>query len=210
MENEKFETVPELHINIYQKLDAVRKAVAYLQKDATVTGYKAITHDFVTSAVRPEMIKHGIVTIPRQLSYEIRDTGKTTKGGVPITAYIGMYEFDFVNVEDPQDKVTVSVGAMSEDTADKGPGGAISYAMKYALLKVFNIETGETEESRHEQKPEYINDDQAIEIADLITETGADRTKFLKFIGANSIEKITQKQYKKALDALEAKKNANP
>ena len=195
--------------NIYQKLDAVRKAVAYLQKDATVTGYKAITHDFVTSAVRPEMIKHGIVTIPRQVSYEIRDTGKTTKGGVPFMAYIGMYEFDFVNIENPEDKVTVSVGAMSEDTADKGSGGAISYAMKYALLKVFNIETGESEESRHEQKPEYINDDQATFIADLITETDADRMKFLKFIGANSIEKITQKQYKKAVDALEAKKNAN-
>jgi len=210
MENEKFETVPALHINIYQKLDAVRKAVAYLQKDATVTGYKAITHDFVTSAVRPEMIKHGIVTIPRQMSYEFKDTGKTTKGGVPFTAYIGMYEFDFVNIEDPQDKVTVSVGAMSEDTADKGPGGAISYAMKYALLKVFNIETGESEESRHEQKPEYINDDQATQIADLITETGADRIKFLKFVGANSIDKITQKQYKKAVEALKAKKNANP
>ena len=210
MENEKFETVPELHINIYQKLDAVRKAVAYLQKDATVTGYKAITHDFVTSAVRPEMIKHGIVTIPRQMSYEIRDTGKSTSKGIPFTAYIGMYEFDFVNIEDPQDKVTVSVGAMSEDTADKGPGGAISYAMKYALLKVFNIETGESEESRHEQKPEYINDDQATQIADLITETGADRIKFLKFVGANSIDKITQKQYKKAVEALKAKKNANP
>jgi len=209
MESKKIETVPELHINIYQKLDAVRKAVAYLQKDATVTGYKAITHDFVTSAVRPEMIKHGIVTIPRQMSYEIRETGKTTKQGVPFVAYIGMYEFDFVNIDDPQDLVTVSVGAMSEDTADKGPGGAISYAMKYALLKVFNIETGETEESRHDQKPEYINDDQATLIADTISETGSDIKKFLKYVGADSIEKITQKQYQRAISALEAKKNAD-
>jgi len=208
MNQENFEKIPASK-NIYQKLDAVRKAVAYLQKDATVTGYKAITHDFVTSAVRPEMIKHGIVTIPKQKSYELRDTGKTTSKGVPFIAYVGMYEFDFVNIEDPQDKVTVTVGAMSEDTADKGPGGAISYAMKYALLKVFNIETGESEESRHDQKPEYINDDQATQIANLITESNSDRIKFLKYIGATSIEKITQKNYQKAVDALEAKKNAD-
>ena len=34
------------------------------------------------------------------------------------------------------------------DNADKSPGMALSYATKYAILKVFNIETGEDEESR--------------------------------------------------------------
>jgi hypothetical protein len=138
--------VPELSDpvkpNIYQRLNMIRREVMYLQKDATVTGYKAITHDFVTSAIRQHLITHGVLTIPRQVEGELRDTGKTTKGGVPFTCYIGMYEIDFVNEDNPSDMVTVRVGAMSEDTADKGPGGALSYAVKYAFLKVLNIETG--------------------------------------------------------------------
>lgn len=193
--------------NIYQRLNEVRKEIAYLQKDATVTGYKAITHDFVTSAVRPLLIKHGIITIPRQLSYEIRDTGKTTSKGVPFVAYIGMYEFYFVNMDNPQDKVEVQVGAMSEDTADKGPGGAISYAMKYALLKVFNIETGETEESRHDQKPEYLTEDQIIEIDDLIAETDTDMVTFLKVAKAGDVSKILQKAYPMLKSQLNKKKD---
>jgi hypothetical protein len=35
------------------------------------------------------------------------------------------------------------------DNADKAPGKAISYAKKYAVLKLFEIETGEDEESRY-------------------------------------------------------------
>ena len=90
-----------------------------------------------------------------------------------------------------------------------GPGGAISYAMKYALLKVFNIETGESEESRQEQKPDFINEDQQTEITDLIKETKSDKPKFLKFLGVPSVEKIPQTLYTKAVSALKAKQNGN-
>ena len=36
------------------------------------------------------------------------------------------------------------------DNADKAPGKALSYAKKYAVLKLFEIETGEDEESRYQ------------------------------------------------------------
>lgn len=35
------------------------------------------------------------------------------------------------------------------DNADKAPGKALSYAKKYAMLKLFEIETGENDESRY-------------------------------------------------------------
>jgi len=193
--------------NIYQRLDAIRQDIAYLQKDATVTGYKAITHDFVTSELRPKMIKHGVVTIPRQISGELKDTTKTTGKGIPYTNYVGMYEFDFVNIDEPTDFVTVRVGAMSEDTADKGPGGAISYAMKYAFLKIFNIETGDKEESRQAQKPNHITEDQAIEINDLIKETSANLEAFLKVAKAKSVEEITSDKYEMLIKQLHIKRD---
>ena len=192
--------------NIYQRLNKIRREVEYLKKDATVTGYKAITHDFVTSAIRRHLIDNGVLTIPRQISAELRDTGKVTKGGVPFTVYIGMYEFDFVNEDDPSDMLTVRVGACSEDTADKGPGGAISYAMKYAFLKVLNIKTGESEESRHDQKPDYISDDQGIELTDLINETDTDMAKFLVTAKAKDVAGILQQSYPMLKGLLEKKK----
>jgi hypothetical protein len=192
--------------NIFQRLNSIRREVEYLKKDATVTGYTAITHDFVTGAIRQHLITNGVLTIPRQVEGELRDTGKTTKGGVPFSVYIGMYEIDFVNEEDPKDTVTVRVGAMSEDTADKGPGGALSYAVKYAFLKVFNIESGDKEESRHDQKPSYISADQQIEFTDLINETDTDMAKFLTTAKATDVAKILESSYPMLKGLLEKKK----
>jgi hypothetical protein len=45
----------------------------------------------------------------------------------------------------------VTLPAHAMDSADKSCGKAISYATKYALLKVFALETGEDEESRYQQ-----------------------------------------------------------
>jgi hypothetical protein len=193
--------------NIFQRLNQIRREVEYLKKDATVTGYTAITHDFVTGAIRQHLITNGVLTIPRQVEGELRDTGKTTKGGVPFSVYIGMYEIDFVNEDDPDDMVTVRVGAMSEDTADKGPGGAISYAVKYAFLKVFNIESGDKEESRHDQKPEYISEDQQIQIDDLVKETDTDMVTFLKVAQAKDVGAILKKSYPMLLKQLNKKKD---
>lgn len=193
-------------MNIYQRLNKIREAVSYIQKDAKVEGYKAITHDMVTSEIRPHLISNGVMIVPRQKTAEVRDTGKTTKGGTPYTLYKAEYLVDFVNIDEPEDRVTVEVGALAEDHGDKGPGKAISYATKYAILKLLSIETGESDESRQDQKPVLINEDQTIEIQDMIKEVGADEKKFLKYIGAKSIDKIPAKAYQSAKAALEAKK----
>jgi len=106
-------------LNIYQRLNKIREAVAYIQKDAAVQGYKAVTHDQVTSEVRPQLIKYGVMVVPHEIEGELRDTGKTTKSNTPVTAYIGKYEIDFVNIDKPDEKVTVKIGALAEDQNDK-------------------------------------------------------------------------------------------
>lgn len=145
--------------NIYQRLSIVRQKVSYLQKDADVQGYKAITHDAVTSAVREPFIEHGILTEPQQTSSQVFDVGET-KNGTVIIRYQGWYDVHFVNIDNPEEKVTVSVEAHAMDHGDKAPGKAMSYAVKYAMLKVLNIETGESDESRYElaekKKPKLV------------------------------------------------------
>ena len=52
----------------------------------------------------------------------------------------------FVNVDKPEDRVEVEFFGYGIDPQDKGPGKAMSYAVKYALLKVFSLETGDDPE----------------------------------------------------------------
>ena len=49
----------------------------------------------------------------------------------------------FVNIDEPQDFFDVQSFGYGVDGQDKGPGKAMSYAVKYALLKALGLETGE-------------------------------------------------------------------
>jgi hypothetical protein len=56
-----------------------------------------------------------------------------------------------VNADDPTDKFSIEIEAHALDHGDKAPGKALSYAKKYAVLKLLDIETGEDEEGRPDQ-----------------------------------------------------------
>jgi hypothetical protein len=137
-------------LNIYQRINEVRRLCPYIQKDKKVDGanYMAVTHDAVTHELRPHLITQGIVIVPRLCESKITDTGTTTAKGVPIIRYEAKYEVDFVNMDEPDDRVTVPIEAHALDQGDKAPGKAASYGTKYAMLKLFSIETGEAEEER--------------------------------------------------------------
>lgn len=200
-------------MNIYQRINEVRKKVHYAKKDKAVQGYMAVTHDAVTAIVRNHLIEHGIIVVPRLMESEVVGIG-TTKSGAPMIRYQARYEVDLVNMDDPQDKVTVSAEAHANDTGDKAPGKATSYATKYTLLKVFSIETGEDEEGRVEPyaSTQPITADQAAQVRKGIEEAGADEAKFLRFLAAqgkttiNSVEEIPAKMLPDALAAIEAKR----
>lgn len=134
-------------LNIYQRCNEVRKAIGYIKKDATVTGYKAVTHDNVTAMVRDVVIAQGVLIVPVQTGGACVDVG-TTKNGTTIIRYEAQYEIWFVNADEPEQRIRVVVHAHANDSGDKAPGKACSYAVKYAMLKLFSIETGENEESR--------------------------------------------------------------
>ena len=154
-----------LALNIYQRLNEIRKEVAYIRKEKEVTGagtYKVVTHDQVTGEIRESLIKHGVMIVPRLIKSVCANSGTSTAKGIPIIRYEAFYEIDFVNC-DLMDKVTVSIEAHALDQGDKAPGKAISYATKYAMLKLFSIETGEDEELRPEMKASKITPTSGIE-----------------------------------------------
>lgn len=152
-------------MNIYQRINEIRKTIAYVKKDKQVGegsyGYMAVTHDAVTSLIRPALIDQGIVIVVSIVSSAVKDTGSTTGKGVPYIRYEGVYDVWFVNSESPDDRILSRIEAHAVDQGDKAPGKAISYAVKYAMLKLFSLETGEDDEGRvdlhvkkEEAKPE--------------------------------------------------------
>lgn len=137
--------------NIYQRIAEVMKAVEYVQKDTEVQGYKAVTHDMVTAVLRPHLVKSGIVVRVEQLqSTLVQQKAPKAEGdkGYKMHLYSGDYAVHFVNVDHPDDCLSVTVNAHANDSGDKAPGKAMSYAVKVAMLKTFTLETGENEEAR--------------------------------------------------------------
>lgn len=142
-------------MNIYQRINEVRKEVEYVKKDKKVGeggGYMAVTHDAVTALARASLIKHGVVIVPTLVSSAVKETGTTTAKGVPFIRYEAKYRFDVVNAVDPQDKISAEIESHAIDHGDKAPGKAMSYAKKYLVLKLLEIESGEEEEERAFQK----------------------------------------------------------
>ena len=140
--------VTTLRPNILQRLNAVMQSVDYVQKEKKQgMNYTIVSHDKVTALVRPELVKHGIVYYP----VEIRNSqnGNRTEAHITIR---------FCNIDDTTDFIDVQSLGYGIDAQDKGPGKAISYAVKYALLKALGLETGDDpdldQNVKHDPEPE--------------------------------------------------------
>lgn len=120
--------------NLYQRISAVMSELDYIEKGALkVNGqYRFVSHDQVTAKVHPLLVKHGIVVLPS--IHEIKQENNRTEVKMNIL---------FLNIDNPEECFSVQYFGYGIDNGDKGPGKAISYAYKYALLKTFCLETGD-------------------------------------------------------------------
>lgn len=121
-------------LNLYQRIRNIMSELDYIQKGSkTVNGqYRFVSHDQVTAAVHPLLVKHGVLILST-VDDMTQENNRTT---------VKML-FQFVNIDAPQDNYTVRYSGYGIDNSDKGPGKAISYAYKYCLLKTFCLETGD-------------------------------------------------------------------
>ena len=151
-------TTTEKVLNIYQRLNAIMSEVTAVQKeDKKVNNqYTFVSHDAVAAALHGPMVKHGVVMVPSVA--EIKQDGNRTEVKM---------EISFVNVDDSADRIVVMFPGYGIDPSDKGIGKAISYAVKYALLKVFCLETGDDVEKHNMEykAPEKQAASQVIEIS---------------------------------------------
>lgn len=123
--------------NIFQRMNAVMQAVSYVQKEAKKSGmqYSFVSHDSVTALLRPHFVEQGVVYYPHSLTVVV-DGNRVQMQGV----------VRFVNIDNPVDVMDVHSYGFGIDSQDKGPGKAMSYLVKYALLKATGLETGDDPE----------------------------------------------------------------
>lgn len=141
--------------NIAQRIAAVMGEVDYVQKERKQgMNYSIVSHDAVTAKVRPLLHKHGIVYYPRDLF--VNQDGNRTEARFTVR---------FENIDKRDDYIDVATFGYGVDGQDKGPGKAMSYGVKYALLKVLGLETGDD--------PDTVQDTRA----DFQPTTGEDRPR---------------------------------
>lgn len=130
--------------NIYQRIHAVMEKVDYVQKERKSSmPYASVSHDKVTAAIRPHLVMEGVIYFPQNLKYA--QDGNRTEVTLDLV---------FVCADNPDDKLVVPTFGYGIDSQDKGPGKAVSYAIKYALLKTFGLETGDDADNESiEHKP---------------------------------------------------------
>lgn len=119
--------------NVHQRLAAAMGEVTYIQKERKQgMQYTIVSHDVVTAKVRPALLKQGIVYYP--VSCQHVQNGNRAECSMTVR---------FVNIDKPEDFFDVQTFGYGVDSQDKGPGKAMSYAVKYALLKAMGLETGD-------------------------------------------------------------------
>jgi hypothetical protein len=161
--------------NIHQRLAEVMAKVTYIQKERKQgMNYTIVSHDVVTAKVRPALLEAGIVYYPVRCEHS--HNGNRAECGMTIR---------FVNVDEPTDFFDVQTFGYGVDPQDKGPGKAMSYAVKYALLKALGLETGD--DADHDNI-NHTTEDPAVPAFN--HRAVADRIK-AALAGANTEERLT-------------------
>lgn len=110
-------------------------------------GYGFTTIDAMLARARTLFDRHGVLTVPRLISHS-QDGNRTAL----------QVEVDFVNIDEPADKITVPAVGYGNDKTDKGPPKAHTQAIKIAIKALFNLTTKEDEDATGKETPEHERD----------------------------------------------------
>lgn len=149
--------------SLHQRLHAVMERVDYIQKEKKAgMRYSIVSHDSVTAKVRPFLVEERVFYHPQAMHYS--QNGNRTEVSMVVR---------FVSVDNASDFIDVPTLGFGIDDQDKGPGKAISYAVKYALLKALGLETGDDPDTEQnvvhkpaQARPEPRHDPETGEVYD--------------------------------------------
>lgn len=152
-------TVDFSKLNIFQKLLWITHEMSVVAKNLNVGigkgSYNAAGEADILAAVKPLEFQAGVYSYPVERKileaqqvetvkdYTDNNTNKTTTTKSHSQFMRIEVGYCFVNVHNPEDKITITSWGDGVDPQDKAPGKAMTYADKYAIMKAYKIITGD-------------------------------------------------------------------
>ena len=179
---------------------AFKANLPWVIKDKTNFQYKSkyASENALINTINPELSKHGL-----SASFDFTQDGDNIRVTCNITHADGHRE-------------SVSLSGKADGSGSKNPLQQIKSTITYLRKATFEAVTGIA--SRENEADDdgngsgdvvYISDKQKSTILDFVNEKGIKEDKFLQFMGVDSVEKINEKDYNKALTALKAAKGTS-
>lgn len=153
-------------LNIYQRLSKITDELGVVAKNLRVqqtknAAYNAVSERDVIDSVKPLEAKFGVFSYPCSreileshiLENESEYQGKRTVRTTFMTRIKTVYRF--VNIDNPAEFIETTVFSEGIDPQDKGSGKAMTYADKYALMKVYKISTGDDPDATASESNSY-------------------------------------------------------
>ena len=156
------ENIAEKKLNLYQRMLAITAELKTVAKNLDVqagkgSSYKAVSERDILDAVKPLEEKYGVYSYPcdREI-LEASILESETQYGKKSTFFTRIKTtYMFVNVDDPDDRITTITFSEGIDPQDKGSGKAMTYGDKYALMKAYKISTGDDPDQNPSQPEGY-------------------------------------------------------
>lgn len=199
-----------VQLNLRQKLAEVRRRIGYVQKRGRNErfNYNYVTAADIAGSVGDILAELGVVVIPslEEISYEpAAGRGEATRMARVIMAYT------FADADTGEEVVATAAG-QGLDAGDKAPYKAMTGALKYALLQLFLLATGDDPEderlnARFNQpgSGRPINAEQIRDLEKRIEETGTDLQRVLAYYQVASLTEMTEFAYRVAVKVLNRK-----
>lgn len=103
--------------------------------------------------------------------------------------------------------LTLPIDASDFRNVVQSIGSSVSYGKRYTASALLNLRTGEVDDDgAGKPPPDLVNDKQVADLEALITEVGADRAKFLRYIKVASLAEVRADAFDSVVKALEAKR----
>lgn len=186
--------------NIFQRILAIQTEIKTIEKNLKVgkgeQQYKATRERDVIDAVKPLENKHGVYSYC--YDREIVST-QETENKYHTVSYWQRFKckYKFVNVDKPTEFIETVTFADGVDTLDKGSGKGMTYADKYALMKVYKISTGD-DLDQYQSVEQHVENSNNNNLSNLVNEVKKLQDELNKYgidIRSDNIEKWMKEKY---------------
>lgn len=213
-EEKKDNAIILTRLNLFQKLIEVRKSIPYIQKGAKSYNYNYTKESQLLGTIKGQMDSQGVwldMDMVDTQEVDISIYNEKTKTFIKVPGIKVKFQFTFTDCDNPIDQIVRCMTLQDAGSDVKKIGGLQTYALKYFVMKFFNIANDDLDPDKFEDLIDIkSNDNISLDfeiIKNLIKSTKTDLKKFLDHYEVEKIEDLSKEKYDGALKSLTKKSN---